>query len=40
MSPGLKTEQMLDTKGRGHVDSSKLGNSLANWPSVADVIFG
>lgn len=40
MSPGLKTEQMLDTKGRGHVDSPKLGNSLANWPSVADVIFG
>lgn len=40
MSPGLKTEQMLDTKGWGRVDSPKLGNSLANWSSVANVIFG
>ncbi len=40
MSPGLETEQMLDTKGRRHVDSLKLGNSLANCPNVANVIFG
>lgn len=32
-------EQMLDTKGRRHVDSLKLGNSLANCPNVANVIF-
>lgn len=40
MSPGLETEQMFNTKGRRHIDSLKLGSSLANWPSVANVIFG
>lgn len=40
MSPGLEMEQMLNTKGRQHVDSLKLGNSLGNCTSVANVIFG
>lgn len=37
MSPGLETEQMLDTKCRQHIDSLKLGNSVGNSPSVANV---
>lgn len=39
MSPGFETEQMLDTKGRRHIDSLKLGNSVGNCPSVANVIL-
>lgn len=39
MSAGVEMEQMLDSKGRRHIDSLKLGNSLANWPSVANVVL-
>lgn len=39
MSPGLETEQMFNTKGRRHIDPPKLGNSLANWPSVHQCDF-
>lgn len=34
MSAGLEMEQMLDTKGRRHIYSPKLGSSLGNCPSV------
>lgn len=39
MSPGLETEQMLDTKGKRPVGALKLEDPPANWPSVANVIF-